>query len=42
LHDGREWKQFGNRKGLEDAHSSLNAAADNMGSGQLSPHKQIH
>jgi thiamine biosynthesis lipoprotein len=41
LHDGREWKQFGNRKGLEDAHSSLNAAADNMGSGQLSPHKQI-
>jgi thiamine biosynthesis lipoprotein len=41
LHNGREWKQFGNRKELEDAHSSLNAAADNMGSGQLSPHKQI-
>jgi thiamine biosynthesis lipoprotein len=34
LHDGREWKQFGNRKGLENVHLNLSVAADNADSGQ--------
>jgi thiamine biosynthesis lipoprotein len=31
LYDGREWKQFGGRKGIDEAQPRLTAAADNRG-----------